>query len=99
MHQCGASDHLPAEGGTDRLMPEADSQKRYLAGKMPDCSDRYTRLLRRAGTGRDNYPGRPQLLDLIKSYPVVPVKLHLLAQFTEVLDDVVGKGVVIIYHQ
>src|SRR6185369_2154287 len=98
MHQCGAPDHLPAEGGTDRLMPEAYPQKRYLAGKMPDCSDRYTRLLRRAGTGRDHDPGRPQLLDLSQRYPVVPVNLHLLTQFTEVLNNIVGKGVVVIDH-
>src|SRR5437868_6387932 len=53
MHQGACPDNFAAERSTDRLVSEANTEERHLAGKMLDQLNADAGILRRAWTRRD----------------------------------------------
>ena len=94
----GAND-FAAEGGADGLMPEANAQDRKFPGETLDQLHGNAGLLGRARPrGNDNLV-RLALGDFLDGDFVVAVHLHLTAKLTEILSQVVGKGVVVVEQQ
>src|SRR6185503_12114462 len=90
---------LAPEGLADRLVPEADAQDRDFSGERLDERHRNSRLVWRARPrGHDNLR-RLEFFDALERDLVVAVHLHLLAEFAQVLHQVVGERIVVIQHQ
>ena len=96
VHQVAGADDLAAEGLADGLMAEADSQDRRLAGHAADQRNQNAGLAGRAGARREQDALGPERLDLIDGQLVVAIDLDLRAQLTQVLDKVVGEGIVVV---
>jgi hypothetical protein len=79
-------------------MPKTDTQDRELSGKMVYGLHRDPCFSGRAGPGRDDHTVRPDLLDLIQGNLVITVDDQLFTQFPQILNKVVGKGVIIVDH-
>src|SRR4051812_13721851 len=93
-------DHAPAEGLDHRLVAEADAEDRrpgFAEGLDRRAGD--TGLGRRAGAGRDDQPVRLARQQLCDRRLVVAHDFHLRPQLAQVLDEVVGEGVVVVDHQ
>src|SRR5690606_3983954 len=99
VHHLARTHHFAAEYLAHALVAKADAENRQLAGEVLDCRHRDAGFVRRARAGRNHQPVRRDLFDLFKSDLVIAVHQHLGAQFLQVLDDVVGKAVVIVDHQ
>src|SRR4051812_30181367 len=91
------ADDGAAEGLGERLVAEADAQRRHPGlGEALDDVEADPRLVGRARTGRDDDavgPAREQLLDV---RGVVAHDVELAAQLAQVLDEVVGERVVVV---
>jgi len=91
--------HAASEGHTDGLVPEADPQERRLP-----CHLLHKRH-RDAGPGRSSRPRRNDNAlvaggrDLPDADGVVPDDVRLRAQLAQVLDEVVGEGIVVVQNQ
>src|SRR6185369_854033 len=96
MHQVRRADDVTPESRPDGLMSQANAKQRYLAGKMPDQRNRDSRLLRRAGARGEKNPFRAHGFHLRRSYLVIPPHLDLGTQFTQILDQVIGKRIVVV---
>jgi len=102
MHELLGAHDGAAECGADALMAQANAEDRQLAGKALDGADRDAGLGRRARTGRDHEAVdalADPFGDFVERDLVIAGDLHVGAQFTQVLDDVVGKAVVVVDHQ
>jgi len=92
-----AANHLAAEMLPDRLMAEADTQKRLSGGSAGgDEIEAHTRFIRRAGAGRYQIARRILGDGFFGSDGIVAHDLHLRAQFHEIMDEVEGEAVVIV---
>src|SRR3981081_1575010 len=94
VHQSTRPYHFSAVRLADRLMSETYSQRGYLPAPFLYCSDRDPRFGWRARARRDHqarYAHRP---DLINSDLVIPLHDRLLSELTEILNKVVGEGIV-----
>ncbi len=69
------------------------------SAKAPDRLDRDPRLGRRAGPGRDDEAVGAALEQLLDLGLVVADDLDLGAKLAQVLDEVVGEGVVVVDHE
>jgi len=98
VHQFLGMHNLAAERFADRLMPKANAEQRNLAGKLADDGERNPGLRRSRRSRRDHQILGIQARDLAQRDRVVAEDLHLLPQLAEVLDDVVGEGVVVVDH-
>jgi hypothetical protein len=78
---------------------EAYAKQRYLAGKMPDQRNADPGFLRRAGPGRNQDALWPHGFDGGDRHLVVAANLDLSAQFAKILDQVVGKRIVVVEHE
>jgi len=67
--------------------------------KTPDDVYRDARFLRGAGTGGEKNGLDVHLPDGLHGDGVVAVNSHVPAHLRQVLDEVVGKGIVIVDHQ
>ena len=99
MHHLFGMDDFPAKDGTDRLMPKTDTEYRFPACEMPQHFHGDACLIRRFRSWRDTDMVWIQLLDFFNGDLIVAVSLHICAQFAELLDDVVCKRIVVVYHQ
>ena len=90
---------LAAQRRADRLVAQADAEQRQLAGEVADGLDADARLGRRAGAGRQHQMVGPQVGDALHRDLVIAEHAHVLAEFTEVLHQVVGEAVVVVDHQ
>ena len=79
-------------------MAQTDSQNRHLPGKVLYHLNRHAGFFRSAWPGGYNYSFRFQLLDLGYRYLVVPEYLNVFSQFAKVLDQVVGKRIIVVDH-
>src|ERR1700682_1585041 len=96
VHQRTRPHHFSAICLADRLMSEAYSQSRDCPAPFLYGSDGDPRFGGRARAGRDDqarYAHRP---DLIDSDLVVPLHDRVLAELTEILNEVVGEGIVVV---
>src|SRR5947209_17788625 len=96
MHDFAGAHDVSTERRANRLMPQAHAKHRLSAGKMPDQINADTRLLRRAGPRRNQNVARIQLLDLFTSGLVVAPHLDGFTKFTQILNKVVSKRVVVV---
>src|SRR5205807_4312842 len=95
--------HLPpgardrgAEGLADRLMAEADAEDRDARPEPADNLEGDARVVGCPRARRDHDPLRPHRADPGQVDRVVADDLGLGAEFAEVLDKVVGEGVVVV---
>src|SRR5579863_2012839 len=102
VHEVRRPNHMTAKCFADRLMSQADTEQRGLAGKVADQFDADAGFVRRARPWRDDDPVWLHRLDLVYRDLVVAAHLDLLAQFTNVLNQVVGERIVVVedeYHR
>lgn len=99
MHEPVCPHDIATEDMPNTLMAEADSKSGNARSKFFDHSTTDARLLWRAGTGGNADMIRLLFGDLIESDLIIPVNLHLRTHLSEVLDEVVGKGVVVVDDQ
>src|SRR5262245_42251362 len=85
-----------AVGGSDALMPQADSQDWRRGTEAPDDVDRDARLRRGARAGRDDDVGRPPPGDLVERDRVVAMHLAFLPELAHVAREIENKGVVVV---
>src|SRR3954470_4291751 len=96
VHKILRPDDLPAERLTDRLVSEADAEDRDFAREMPDKLNANAGVGWRAGARRDHDLRGAQLFELRQIDLIVSADDNFLTQFAQVLDQVIGKGVVVI---
>jgi hypothetical protein len=88
-----------AEGLADRLVAQANAEDGNPAGKLANRCQGNPGLRRRAGAGRDHQHGRVKASDLGDGDGIVAEHPDVLPQLAEILDEVVGEGVIVIEHQ
>src|SRR6185312_11224327 len=96
VHQLMRTNNVSAKCSPNRLMAQAHAQYRQLAGKVPDQGNADARLLRRTRTRRNKNVIGLQGLDFRRSNLVIAAYLYFLAQFAQILHQVVGKGIVVV---
>src|SRR3954451_19438207 len=88
---------LAPERLSERLVAEADAQRRHPGlGEAPHRLDRDARLVGRARARRDDHAVPLALEQLADACRVVADGLDLRPQLTQVRDEVVGEGVVVV---
>jgi hypothetical protein len=92
-------DNFAAKRLANTLMAKTNTQDGFFTDEMLDCLNRYTGFIRSAGTGGNYYLLGIEFLHLRDSNLVIAEYLYLNAQFTEVLHQVIGKGIVVVDHQ
>src|SRR5512133_2904466 len=88
-----------AEGLAYRLMPEAYAEYRQPAGELADQGDRDAGFAWGARPGGDDDARGVQRRDAFDVDGVVAHHPHLVAEFAEILHQVVGEGIVVVDHQ
>src|SRR6185437_6491014 len=102
VHELGGTDDLGTEGRADGLMAEADAEGGDLLvgrqrGEALDERDEDAGVLRCAGAGREDDSRGAQGDNFVGGDLVVAFDDDLaLTQFADVLDEVVGEGVVVV---
>ncbi len=106
VHQLRRANDLAAERRADRLVPQAHAENRHPPSarprqprKVPDQLDRDPRVLRRARPRRDQDVRWTQRLHLGGRQLIVAAHDHLRAQLAHVLDEVVGKRIVVVENE
>jgi hypothetical protein len=97
VHETLGTVHFAAEDGAEGLMPKADAEHGDLAGEVLDGVRGNTVVFERfARSGRDNEMGRVEGNELVYRHLVITEDFDIRAEFAEILDEVVGKGVIVI---
>ena len=99
VHEAFRVNNLSPERLTDRLMTEADSEHRNLAGEAGDGFEGDSCGIWVSGTRGDHKRFRMKGFDFRNRGLVVAFHHDVRAEHVEVLDDVVGEGVVIVNHE
>src|SRR5262245_10173707 len=90
---------LPAEHLDDRLVPEADAERRDARREAPDDLWRRTGVRGSARPGGDDEMARLHPFGLVGVDCVVPAHLDLGAELPEQVRQVVGEGVVVVHEE
>src|SRR5579862_1235183 len=96
VHEFGSAYDLASKGGTDRLMPQANSQQWHLAGKVADQVDADSGFLWRTWSGREQDAFGVHGFDIRDRDLVVPADYDFGSQFAQILDQVVSEGIVVV---
>src|SRR5947208_5513588 len=99
VHDAPGTHDRAAEGGADRLVPEADAEDGEPAREALDERHRDARLARRAWPGRDHDAVGAERRHLLQRDGIVAPHVDLGAELAQVLDEVVGEGVVVVDHE
>src|SRR5215471_4297523 len=93
--------HHPAtEHLANRLMTQTNAENRYRRTKMLDNLHGYSRIVGRARAGRNyNSIGLQIRRDLIDCSFIIAAHHYLLAEFTQILNQVVREGIVVVDYQ
>src|SRR5215510_14739855 len=92
--------HPAAKGLANGLVTQTNTEYRQLLTEMLKHVDGNAGVVRSSGTRRDDDSIRPQCrFDFGNRYFIVPAYLDALAQFTEILDQVVGERIVVVDNQ
>ncbi len=78
VHDFLRTNYFAAEGVADCLMPQANTQNRYFPRETLNQRHAYTRLARRARSGRNNDALGLQFLHFIHRNRIVPPHFELL---------------------
>src|SRR5215216_5588545 len=96
MHDTFGAHHFPAVRLADRLMPETDAENGDATTPSADRLDGYASFLGRAGTRRQHDGRRRQDADLVDGDCIVAAHDDFGSELTQVLNQVVGEGVVVV---
>ena len=96
VHEFAGSDDITAKDLADTLVTEANPEEGNVFSKFPNYIATDSGFSRGAGTGGNTDLRRRFFADFIERDLVVSMHLHLRAQFSEVLDEVVGERVVVV---
>src|SRR5689334_23287808 len=100
MDRFGRSHDTSAKMLADGLMAKANAKDRHFSSKSIDRPKRDSRAVGRSRTRRDQDLFRSQFrLDLVDGDLVISNNLHIRPQLTQILDEVVGERVVIVYNE
>jgi len=99
MHQLRRPDDLAAESLPDGLMAKAHSQDGYTSGQLFNHFQTDPCFVGSFRPGRDDNRIGQFLLDFIHSRLIVSDHSHLGAQFSQILDQVVSKGIVVVDYE
>jgi len=99
MHQFRRPDDLAAESLPDGLVAEAHSQDGYTSGQLFNHLKADPCFVGSFRPGRDDNRIGQFLLDFIHSGLIVSDHSHLGAQFSQILDQVVSKGIVVVDYE
>jgi hypothetical protein len=99
MHEPASAHDISAKNMADALMAEANTQDRNALTKGANHVTADASFLWRAWAWGDTNVIGPLFSDLFQSDLIIPMDLHLRAHLAKVLDEVVGKGVVIVDDQ
>ena len=91
--------HFAAVDIEDALVAEADAEHRDLARERADDVARDASIVRGAGAGRDNDAVGVERGAFFERDLVISMDDDILAQFAEVLVEVVGEAVVVVDHE
>src|SRR5581483_4712768 len=99
MHEVRRANDLAPKRLPDRLMSQAHTEERSFPGKVPDQFDTDAGFMRSTRSGRHNDALRTHRLHFSYRDLIVAPDLNLLAQFTDILDKVVGEGIVVVENE
>jgi hypothetical protein len=99
VHEVGCADYAASEGLADGLMSKADTENRYLAGEVADQFDADAGFVRCARAGGDDDSFGVHGFDLGNGDLIVAAHFDVSAQFSEILDQVIGKRIVVIEYE
>jgi hypothetical protein len=94
-----STDYVTAKGRADRLMSQAHAKNGDLPGEVPDQIDADAGILRSARTRGEYDSLRLHGLDIGDLELVVAANLNLGAEFPEILNQVVGKRIVVVENE
>jgi hypothetical protein len=97
MHQSRRWSHLSSEHSSDALVAEANSQDRNRRAEFLDKARANAGRLRSSGAGRQTDALGSERPDFIDGNLIVSLHHDIATQLTEILDEVVGERVVVIY--
>ncbi len=101
VHQAIRPHHFPAVNLAQALVSQAYAQHRHFAGEMRDHRIADARFVRCAGPGRNADMIRLKRRDLFHAQLIIAFHHRVFPQLPKILDQVVGKGIVVIedkYH-
>ena len=96
MHQALRAHHFAAKGFADGLMSQAYTEDRGLARHVTDQRNQDPRFARRTGPRRQQDALRLQRFNLFDGELVVAADQHVRPKLAQVLNQVVGEGIVVI---
>ncbi len=99
VHKMRGANDVAAECRADGLVPEANAENGHFAGEVPNQINTDARLLRRAGAGGNHDAPGSHFLELGDGDLIIAANFNLGAQFSEILNQVVGKRVVVVENE
>lgn len=96
MHEPLGADDIAAEDIADALMAETDTEQRDAPAELPDDLIADPGLFRRAGTRGNADMIRFELRNLLDGHLIIAPDFHERPHLAEVLDEVVGKRIVVV---
>jgi hypothetical protein len=99
MHERPGPHHLAAKGKPHGLVPQANPQQGNPAGKMLDHRHGDPGFARTARPRRNDQIVGRQTFDLGQGDLVIAKHFDLLTQDPEILDQVIGKRIIVVDHQ
>src|SRR6201993_1223240 len=99
MHEMRGADDSSPKRLANRLMPQAHAQQRRLPGEVTNQINTDAGLVGRAWPGREDDFLRPHRFYFFDGDLVVAPHFHIRAQLSEILDQVVGKRIVIVENK
>ena len=99
MHHAVVDHDLRTEGVADALVTEANAKQRNVRSEGPDDFVGESRFTRGTRSGRDEDAFGFERADLFDGDLVVAMDLHIHLHLAQILDEIVGERIVIIYDQ
>ncbi len=99
MHEAARADDFAPENVADALVPQTHAKQREPGAEGADHLVGDARFFGGAGAGRHADALRFESLDFGDRHLVVAFDKELRPQLAEVLDEVVGERIVVVYHQ
>jgi len=99
MHQALRTDNLTSKNITHALMTETDPEDRKFSGEGPDYLVTDTGFLGSAGPRRNADPLRVHFLNFPNTDLIISLHQGIRSEFPEILDEIVGEGIVVIDDQ
>src|SRR5208337_3943759 len=99
VHQVRSADYMTAKGCANCLMSQEHAKNGDLPCEVADQIDADAGILRSAGARRKYDTLRLQGLDIGDRELVVTANLNLGAEFPEILNQVIGKGIVVVENK